>query len=151
MPDHRTRHAGLIREHADSMRQQTIDYQKLVEHALRHVVHDTLALIAAEGLPGRHNIYITFLTKHAGVVMADGLRERYPTEMTIVLQHEFWDLKVNDGGFSVTLSFSDVPHTLSIPFTAITVFADPSVEFGLQFHLTRDAALAGEEEEAEVT
>ena len=118
------------------MPHQTIDYPKLVEHALRRVVHDTLSLVAEHGLPGRHNIYTTFRTDHPGVVLADDLRARYPTEMTIVLQHEFWGLEVSDEGFGVTLSFNNVSQRIEIPFTAITVFADPSVEFGLQFNLT---------------
>ncbi|MEM8951415.1 MAG: ClpXP protease specificity-enhancing factor SspB, partial [Pseudomonadota bacterium] len=115
---------------------QTIDYPKLVEHALRHVVRDTLTLVAEHGLPGRHNIYVTFLTNHPGVSLSDELKARYPTEMTIVLQHEFWGLEVNEDGFSVTLSFNNVSQPITIPFEAITVFADPSVEFGLQFNLT---------------
>lgn len=118
------------------MPDQTIDYPKLVEHALKHVVRDTLTLIAEHGLPGRHNIYVTFLTNHPGVSLADELKARYPTEMTIVLQHEFWGLEVGDEGFSVTLSFNNVSQPIGIPFEAITVFADPSVEFGLQFNLT---------------
>ncbi len=117
------------------MPHQTIDYPKLVEHALRYVVRDTLTLIAEHGLPGRHNIYVTFRTDHPGVELADELRARYPTEMTIVLQHEFWGLEVSDAGFGVTLSFSNVSQRIEIPFEAITVFADPSVEFGLQFHV----------------
>ena len=118
------------------MSDQIIDYPKLVEHALRHVVRDTLTLIAEHGLPGRHNVYITFLTEHPKVVLADELKTRYPTEMTIVLQHEFWGLEVGDDGFGVTLSFNNVSQRIEIPFEAITVFADPSVEFGLQFNLT---------------
>ncbi|MDH3658953.1 MAG: ClpXP protease specificity-enhancing factor SspB [Alphaproteobacteria bacterium] len=130
------------------MSDQTIDYPKLVEHALRHVVRDTLTLIAEHGLPGRHNIYITFLIEHPGVALADELRARYPTEMTIVLQHEFWGLEVGDEGFGVTLSFNNVPQRIEIPFEAITVFADPSVEFGLQFNLTAQGQ-DGEEEETD--
>lgn len=118
------------------MSHQTIDYPKLVEHALRHVVRDTLTLVAEHGLPGRHNIYVTFRTDHPGVIVTDELKARYPSEMTIVLQHEYWDLEVGDEGFGVTLSFNNVSQRLEIPFSAITVFADPSVEFGLQFNLT---------------
>jgi len=113
----------------------TIDYPKLVEHALRHVVRDTLTLVAEHGLPGRHNIYITFLTDHPGVNLSEELQARYPNEMTIVLQHEFWALEVGDDGFGVTLSFNNVSQRIEIPFEAITVFADPSVEFGLQFNI----------------
>jgi hypothetical protein len=118
------------------MSDQIIDYPKLVEHALRHVVRDTLTIVAEQGLPGRHNIYITFLTDHPGVVLADELKARYPSEMTIVLQHEFWGLEIGEAGFGVTLSFSNVSQRIEIPFDAVTVFADPSVEFGLQFNLT---------------
>lgn len=118
------------------MSNQTIDYPKLVEHALRYVVRDTLMLVAEHGLPGRHNIYVTFRTDHPGVNIDDELKERYPSEMTIVLQHEFWGLEVSDEGFGVTLSFNNVSQRLEIAFEAITVFADPSVEFGLQFNLT---------------
>ncbi|MGI9420010.1 MAG: SspB family protein [Geminicoccaceae bacterium] len=128
------------------MSDQTIDYPKLVEHALRHVVRDTLMLIAEHGLPGRHNIYITFLTNHPGVELSDELKSRYPTEMTIVLQHEFWGLDVGDDGFGVTLSFNNISQRIEIPFEAITVFADPSVEFGLQFNLTAKGD-AGEDDE----
>lgn len=118
------------------MSDQIIDYPKLVEHALRHVVRDTLTIVAEQGLPGRHNIYITFLTDHPGVELSDDLRARYPSEMTIVLQHEFWGLEVGDEGFGVTLSFNNTSQRIEIPFDAVTVFADPSVEFGLQFNLT---------------
>lgn len=122
------------------MSNQTIDYPKLVEHALRHVVRDTLMLVGEHGLPGRHNIYVTFRTDHPGVNIADELKERYPSEMTIVLQHEFWGLEVGEDGFGVTLSFNNVSQRLEIAFEAITVFADPSVEFGLQFNLTERGA-----------
>jgi hypothetical protein len=110
-----------------------IDYASLVEKALLRVVHDVLAMVAEEGLPGRHHLYITFRSDHPGVVMEDALRARYPTEMTIVLQHEFWELEVDDERFAITLRFSGQPQRLEIPLEALTVFADPSVEFGLQF------------------
>jgi hypothetical protein len=110
-----------------------INYGALVERALRGVVRETLMQVAEHGLPGRHHVYITFRTDHPGVRIADSLRERYPTEMTIVLQHEFWGLEIAEESFSVTLSFNKLPHELQVPFDAITVFADPSVEFGLQF------------------
>jgi uncharacterized protein len=117
---------------------QSIDYGRLVERALRNVVRDALEQVATHGLPGRHHLYITFRTDHPAVVIDDSLRARYPAEMTIVLQHQFWDLEVGANGFVVGLSFSDVPHRLEVPFEAVTVFADPSVEFGLQL-----GALAG--------
>jgi hypothetical protein len=110
-----------------------LDYGQLVERALRRVAHDALAAVAEHGLPGNHHFYITFRTDHPGVVLGDGLRARYPTEMTIVLQHEFWGLEVGPDAFAVTLSFNSLSQRLEIPFEAIRVFADPSVEFGLQF------------------
>jgi uncharacterized protein len=115
------------------MPDQSLDYGRLVEQALRGVVRDALEVIARRGLPGRHHLYITFRTDHPAVVMDDGLRARYPAEMTIVLQHEFWGLEVGPDRFAIGLSFNSVPHRLEIPFEAVTVFADPSVEFGLQF------------------
>jgi uncharacterized protein len=124
------------------MLNQQIDYASLVEKALLRVVHDVLAMVAEQGLPGRHHLYVTFRTDHPGVVMDDTLRARYPSEMTIVLQHEFWGLEVSDERFAVTLSFNNVSQRLDIPFVAVTVFADPSVEFGLQF--TRASAPAPE-------
>ncbi len=110
-----------------------LDYGQLVERALRRVVHDALAVAAEHGLPGRHHFYITFRTDHPGAVIGDGLRARYPTEMTIVLQNEYWGLEVGPDGFAVTLSFNNQGQRLEIPFEAVRVFADPSVEFGLQF------------------
>jgi hypothetical protein len=125
------------------MPDHAIDYGRLVERALRRVVHRALALVAEQGLPGKHHLYITFRTDHPGVTLADDLRARYPTEMTIVLQHEFWGLEVADDRFSVLLKFGGVPHRLEIPLDAVTVFADPSVEFGLQFTAGSAPADAG--------
>ncbi len=121
------------------MRQARIDYGRLVEGALRRVVRDVLTRVSREGLPAPHHFYVTFRSEHPGVVMPEFLRERYPTDMTIVLQHQFWDLEVDEDGFSVTLSFSDQLHRLHVPFSALKVFADPGVEFGLQFTLESDA------------
>ncbi|MFO1050023.1 MAG: ClpXP protease specificity-enhancing factor SspB [Geminicoccaceae bacterium] len=115
------------------MPRSRIDYGRLVETALRTVVRDVLAGLAKEGAPPPHHFYVTFRTRHPGVVIPEFLRDRYPVDMTIVLQHQFWDLVVDDEGFAVTLSFSDQLQRLRIPFTAIKVFADPGVEFGLQF------------------
>jgi hypothetical protein len=115
------------------MPEHSIDYGRLVEGALRRVVRDTLDLVARKGLPGRHHLYITFRTDHPGVGVAEDLRARYPSEMTIVLQHEFWGLEVAEDRFAVGLSFGGVPQRLEVPLEAVTVFADPSVEFGLQF------------------
>ena len=123
------------------MPDQSLDYGRLVERALRSVVRDALEVVARRGMPGRHHLYITFRTDHPAVVIDDDLRARYPTEMTIVLQHEFWGLEAHDDHFVVLLKFSGVPHRLEVPFEAVTVFADPSVEFGLQFAAA--AATAG--------
>ncbi len=117
-------------------------YDRMVEDALLSVVHRSLSYAAENGLPGEHHFYITFRTDHPGVQIPDHLRERYPGEMTIILQYQFWDLEVRDDSFSVTLSFSDVPEKLTIPFDAVAAFADPSVRFGLQF----DVGDNGEEE-----
>jgi uncharacterized protein len=124
------------------MPDQALDYGRLVERALRQVVRNALEVVALQGLPGRHHLYITFRTDHPGVTFADDLRARYPTEMTIVLQHEFWGLEIEDDRFSVLLKFGGVPQRLEIPFEAVTVFADPSVEFGLQFTTAAAAAPA---------
>ena len=124
------------------MPDQALDYGRLVQRALRQVVRHALELVATQGLPGRHLMYVTFRTDHPGVSLADDLRARYPTEMTIVLQHEFWGLEVEDDRFSVLLKFGGVPHRLEIPFEAVSVFADPSVEFGLQFTAASAAAPA---------
>ena len=121
------------------MRRSRIDYGRLVESALRTVVRDVLhAARPSEGAPAPHHFYITFRTRHPGVAIPEFLRDRYPVDMTIVLQHQFWDLTVDDEGFAVTLSFNDQMQRLRIPFAAIKVFADPGVEFGLQFTLDED-------------
>jgi uncharacterized protein len=117
------------------MPEDLIGYQRLVERALRGVVRDALAGIAQTGLPGRHQVYVTFRTDHPGVVIADALRARYPRDMTIVLQFEFWDLEVDDEGFGVTLSFNNLPQRLWVPFAAVRLFTDPTAEFGLQFNV----------------
>jgi len=123
------------------MRRSRIDYGRLVESALRTVVRDVLERLGKEGAPSPHHFYITFRTRHPGVAIPDFLRERYPVDMTIVLQHQFWDLEVDEHGFAVTLSFNDHMQRLVIPFTAVKVFADPGVEFGLQFTLEEDGEL----------
>jgi uncharacterized protein len=126
-----------------SMPASRLDYGQLVERALRRVVRDALEVVAEQGLPGRHHFYITFRTDHPDVVIDDGLHARYPTEMTIVLQHEFWGLEVLPERFGVTLSFGGAPQRLEIPYDAVRVFADPSVEFGLQFTVAPGEGEAG--------
>jgi len=111
-------------------------YDKMVEAALRGVVREALARVAAKGLPGAHHFYITFRTRAPGLTLPGHLATQYPEEMTVVLEHQFWDLEVNEDSFSVTLSFQNKPERLTIPFAAITAFADPAVKFGLQFQAT---------------
>jgi hypothetical protein len=113
-------------------------YDKMVERALRGVVRQALQEVVEDGLSDDHHFYITFFTDHAGVKIPDYLKERYPGEMTIVLQHQFYDLEVNEERFSVMLSFNNVPERLTIPLAAITIFADPSVNFALQFQPLAD-------------
>jgi hypothetical protein len=121
-------------------------YDKMVESALRGVVREALARTAAKGLPGAHHFYITFRTGFPGLTLPDYLARQYPQEMTVVLEHQFWDLDVAEDRFSVTLSFQNKPERLVIPFEAITAFADPAVKFGLQF---QQGAAEGEIESAE--
>jgi uncharacterized protein len=115
------------------MGEDGLRYDAMVESALRGVVRRALSYAAERGLPGDHHFYVSFHTNHPGVDIPAQLRARYPNEMTIVLQHQFWGLDVGEEAFGVTLSFSDVPERLTIPFSAISAFADPSVRFGLQF------------------
>jgi len=113
--------------------QDLFQYDKMVERALRGVVRDALARVAQEGPRGAHHFYIGFATGMPGVVIPDSLRERFPEEMTIVLQHQFWDLEIGEESFSVSLSFQKQLERLTIPFAAIRSFADPSVNFALEF------------------
>ncbi|WP_294536190.1 ClpXP protease specificity-enhancing factor SspB [uncultured Rhodoblastus sp.] len=110
-----------------------IRYDLQVQDALRSVVRKVLADAARDGLPGEHHFYITFRTPAPGVKMSPRLREQYPEEMTIILQYQFWDLKVEDGFFEVGLHFKNVPERLHVPFDAVSGFYDPSVQFGLKF------------------
>ncbi len=113
--------------------QDLLGYDRMMERAVRGVVREALAVAASRGLPGAHHFYITFKTGAPGVTIPDHLLAKYPDEMTIVLEHQFWDLEVSEEAFSVTLSFSNKPARLVIPFAAVSTFADPSVQFGLQF------------------
>ncbi len=108
-------------------------YDQMVESAMRGVVREALVRTAANGLPGAHHFYITFKTRSAGVGLAEHLAQKYPDEMTIVLEHQYWDLEVREDDFAVTLSFNNRPERIVIPFAAVAAFADPSVKFGLQF------------------
>ena len=120
-----------------------IDYGNLMHQAMRGLIRDVLLQVASNGLPGQHHFFITFDTTHPDVGIADWLRSRYPKEMTVVMQHWFDDLRVEDDAFSVTLNFGDSPEPLYIPFDALKTFVDPSVEFGLRFESHEEA----EEEE----
>lgn len=115
-----------------------IPYDTIVQEALRAVVGRVLGEIEQGGseLPGAHHFYITFKTQAPGVSIPISLRDRFPDEMTIVLQNKFWDLNVREDGFSVGLSFNQIPAELDIPYAAITQFVDPAVDFGLQFQAT---------------
>ena len=115
------------------MSKDLIGYSALVENGLRSVVREALRRVAAEGWPGTHHAYITFNTAAPGVEVPDFLRSRYPDELTIVLQHQFWGLEVEDDFFSVTLTFNKVGYRIVVPFAALTSYADPSIKFGLQF------------------
>jgi hypothetical protein len=121
------------------MTKDILRYDLMVQDALKGVVRKILAEAGRDGLPGEHHFYITFRTTAPGVRLSQRLREKHPDEMTIVLQHQFWDLNVSDHAFEVGLSFSGVPERLLIPYDAITTFFDPSVQFGLKFE-TQDAA-----------
>ena len=115
------------------MAQDLIRYDLLAQEALRGVVRSVLADVARNGLPGEHHFFIAFDTTAPGVRISNRLRESYPEEMTVVLQHQFWDLEVTETGFSVSLSFNGIPERLVVPYSAIKGFLDPSVQFGLQF------------------
>ena len=124
------------------MGKDALRYDEMVEEALRGVVRKALAEAAEKGLPGAHHFYITFETDHPHVAIADRLKSRYPEEMTIVLQHQFWGLEVEESRFSVTLSFNDRHERLTVPFEAVTAFADPAVKFGLRFERQEDGSPA---------
>lgn len=117
---------------------RSIDYGNLMHRAMRGLIQEVLTSVADKGLPGNHHFFITFDTQHPDVELADWLSDRYPGEMTIVLQHWFDNLDVTDEGFAVTLNFGDQPEPLYIPYDAIKTFVDPSVEFGLRFETQSD-------------
>jgi hypothetical protein len=132
------------------MAEDHIRYDILAQEALRGVMRKVLSEVARTGLPGNHHFFITFLTGAPGVRISTRLRERYPEQMTIVIQHQYWDLKVTDTGFEIGLSFSDIPEKLEIPFAAVRGFYDPSVNFELEFDVKPEdvaAALAEDEDE----
>lgn len=126
---------------------RSIDYGNLMHRAMRGLIQTVLRDVAANGLPGAHHFFITFDTTVDGVQMAQWLRNRYPGEMTIVIQHWFDNLTVSDEGFTITLNFGDNPEPLAIPFDAVRTFVDPSVEFGLRFETHEDDDDEDEEED----
>lgn len=112
---------------------ERIDYPKIIQEALRDVVRRVLAQVAEQGIPGEHHFLIAFRTEHPGVTVPKFLRDMYPQEIKIILQHQYWDLEVDQEAFSVTLSFSAQRQRLIVPFAAVTAFVDPSVELVLRF------------------
>lgn len=122
-----------------------MDYSQMVEDALKGVVRTAMQKASTDGLHGNHHFYVTFLTRHDGVELPDHLLDRYPNDITIVLQHQFWDMEVGDEAFEVSLSFNKLPTRIRVPWEAITSFADPSVQFGLQFQTQGGVVLAGDE------
>ncbi len=126
------------------MPETPLDYHAMVQRALRSVLRAALAEVAEEGLPEDHHFFIGFRTRDAGVAVPAFLRDRYPEETTIVLQNQFWDLEVDDEGFSVTLTFGGSREPLFVPWEAVTTFVDPPAEFALRFDLPE----GGEEEPA---
>jgi hypothetical protein len=134
----------------DETPESLIPYDEIVQEALRQVVGRVLREVESTGvLPGGHHFYITFRTRVPGVAIPRHLVERFPEEMTIVLQHRFWDLKVEADAFSVGLSFGGVPSMLHVPFGAVTRFHDPEVEFSLTFQANSDEPIEDEEEAAQ--
>lgn len=129
------------------MTDDTIHYSQLIDQSMRGVVRDVLKRVQLKGLPGNHHFYVSYLTTYPGVKMSEQLRAKYPREITIVMQHQFWDFKVEEQQFHVTMSFGGVPEKLTVPFAALTAFADPSVRFGLQFQPSElfEAEISGDE------
>ena len=128
----------------------TLDYGSLMHRAMRGLIFNVLEQVRDHGLPGNHHFFITFDTTHPDVQLANWLKDRYPEEMTVVIQHWFDNLEVREDGFSITLNFGDQPEPIQIPFDAIQTFVDPSVEFGLRFE-NQDMDETEEEAEADDT
>ena len=117
------------------MPEDLMRYDQLAQNALRGVVREALRKVERSGLPGEHHFFIAFHTRHPGVDIGERLAARYPREMTIVLQHQFWNLVVSEDRFQVELSFDNIPEKLMVPFSAVKGFLDPAVQFGLQFEV----------------
>jgi hypothetical protein len=130
------------------MQKDLIRYDLLVQDALKGVVRKVLGDAARDGLPGEHHFYVSFRTDAPGVRVSNRMREKYPEEMTIVLQHQFWDLAITEHGFEVGLSFSGIPERLLVPYDAVTGFYDPSVQFGLKFEVKDEEITVGNDIEA---
>jgi len=130
------------------MPEDLMRYDQLAQNALRGVVREALRKVERSGLPGEHHFYIAFNTKHPGVSLSERLAGRYPREMTIVLQHQYWGLAVSEDRFEVELSFDNIPEKLVVPFDAVKGFLDPAVQFGLQFEVAVPAAAAAPAEKA---
>ena len=128
----------------------SIDYGNLMHRAMRGLIQEVLSDVSANGLPGQHHFFITFDTMHPDVEIADWLSDRYPDEMTVVMQHWYDGLEVTDEGFSVTLNFGENPEPLYIPYDAIKTFVDPSVEFGLRFETQEDEEEENDDDAEEV-
>ncbi len=137
----------------------TIDYGNLMHRAMRGLIQEVLEGVQQNGLPGAHHFFITFDTNHPEAALADWLKQRYPSEMTVVLQHWYDNLEVGDQGFGITLNFGDAPENLFVPYDAIQTFVDPSVEFGLRFEKhdsddddesEEDSAAEGEKPDADI-
>src|SRR5215471_2034784 len=144
--DHTARTARY-KESGSPMAVNHIRYDILAQDALRGVVRKVLMDAAKDGLPGEHHFYISFDTRAEGVRLSPRMRAQYPEEMTVVLQHQFWDLEVTENGFEVGVSFGGIPERVAVPFAAVKGFFDPSVQFGLQFEEVTDAEDSSQAEE----
>ena len=137
---------GRMEESVDTER---IDYPRIIQEALRDVVRRVLMQVAENGLPGEHHFLIAFRTEHPGVHVPRFLRDMYPEEIKVILQHQFWDMVVDEEAFSVTLTFNASRNRVTVPFAAVTAFVDPSVEFGLRFDAHEEASEEGEPDSPE--
>jgi hypothetical protein len=138
----------MLRESFRQAMNDRFHYDALVDDALRSVVRRVLAQVAEKGLPGSHHFYISFRSTDPGVELPDYLRAKYPEEMTVVLQHQYWDLVLNEESFEVTVSFNKQQERIKVPFTALSAFVDPSVRFGLQFDRKDKTGTAAEKAES---
>lgn len=135
------------------MNEEPLDYHRMVQHALRGVMREALEVAAEEGLPGDHHFYVSFRSQAPGVVVPSFLRDRYPEEVTVVIQHQYWELDIDDDGFGVTLAFDASRQRVAVPWEAVTAFIDPVAEFALRFQTVEEARAqaerAGDEQEGD--